>query len=234
MKLTEDFINKLTDLSKIGTESILLQSGKVQSMKKTDQVLATVVLEDDLPDVRAGVKDISNFLNTLKLFEPGKANLEFQNEYINIVSDRQEVKYYLVREDFISNAVASQDAITLKNSGALGEVLVDFDISEEMFTRICDTIKVLGAEHVALEVDSGTLKAVIRDFDNSAHNNSEIEIGPVDSPDFRYVFEAATFMLVPKNDYSMSIYDKISSVTLTNDNFAIFLASLIKNTIKAN
>lgn len=231
MKLTQDFIDKLTHLSKINSR-VLLKEGNIQSIKNGDQCLATVQLEDNIPQ-DAAILEIVYFINTLSLFPIDKTNLEFHEDHILISSDNQSARYNTTRPDFIKNVIPTANVMGVATSGNLGDELFTIDLSVETFEKIGKNAKTMDLQHIVFNVNKGLLEIDICDKENSGKNSIKTVIGEVDSPEISYVFNTADFMTIPKNNYKLSLYKTVGCFILTSDSFNMFLGANQKGTVKA-
>lgn len=237
MKVTQDFLDKLDKLSRITLGSVYLTEGNLQSVKQTDKIFATVELKTPLPN-DAGIKDIRHLINTMKLFNledtKNDCNIEANPHSWKIASNTQKINYNLVKKEFIQKSIPSKDVKSLIETGILGDSLIEFDLSAEVLSSITDTIKVLGVDHVALNVGDGILRATIQTYGNSGYNSSEIVLGKIDCPDLNYVFDSSVFMMIPNDNYVLSLYSDKPSTSLIGEDFSIFLGANVDNTVKVS
>lgn len=224
MKLTQTLLNQLDDLSRIST-SVLLSPGKTISIKNGPQILATAIIDEEIPG-EAAVYDLPLFLKTLSLFPVDEAVLEFNDSYIEVKSAGQNARFVTADKKWIENSIPSKtvDELT-QSSGPLGEIVLDIALEKTIVDQLLKNIKIMSLDHVRFSVEDGVFSIKICDLKNTGQNSLDKVIAEVDCPNLSYTFSTEEFLKMPSYDYQLKLFKDVASVAFENDNFGIFLSA---------
>lgn len=223
MKLSDDVLNILKNFSQINN-GIIINKGNVlytsnPGGEKNIGILVRAELKDsfDTPN-EAPIHDISQFLNTLKLFND--PNVEFKENHL-VISDKEYLCSYMY---------ANRNTIKISphDKFDIGDDFVEFNLSWREISNVLQAANVLHCDVINIKVDNG--KTVISTKDNTG----------VIKNDFSFSFDieektkkadidiSISFMRLLQNDYRVRIPAKMNAVELSANGVTYWIAACRK------
>jgi len=219
LKLANETLSVLKSLSTIN-QSLMFRKGKTQktlSVAKT--IFATVELEDEFP-IDFGIYDLSEFLNTISLFD--KPTIDF-GEQKAIISDESGARCSYTYSD--PNVIVSPPEKGLE----MPSVELTFDLTKGDLEKLMKAASVLALPDVSVTNENGQVVVGVTDSSNNSSNGFSLNLGTTD-PDKNFIvnIRAELLKLLP-DDYSVEVSEKGFSRFVGKNNKSVYFVALETN-----
>jgi len=196
MQVSKETIGALKNFATIN-QSLLFSEGRTQkTMAVAKNIFASVEMKDKFP-VGFGIYDLTEFLNTLSMFDEPK--FEFSDSFVTISDvSGANCKYNFAAASLI---VSPPEDKTLE----MPSVDISFTITEDNFGKIIKATSVLGLPDISLRNNGGSLMLGVIDKAASKSNAFEICVGSHSGEfEFDVHIRAELLKLLP-GDYDVEI-----------------------------
>jgi len=205
MKISNRTIEYLKNFSTIN-ESIMFREGSVLStMSNASNIIASVEVEEQFPQ-DFGIYNLSEFLNTLSLFD--NPALKFEKDFVRIDSGRTKCRYFFASESVITTPPAT--AIVFPSP----EVSFELDTATiNRLNKAANTLALSDMSVVPSEDDASyvTIKTHDRSVDSSNTYSADIDADLVVGKSFSFNFLVENLKLI-EDSYEVGLSSmKISS-----------------------
>lgn len=175
MKITESE-NEVLSLFKNINPSILFKPGKkVSTISNNKNIMGVVEFGGfDMPTT-APIYDLNVFMNTMRIVTDGNysdANVDFEDNLVNISHGRSKMKYYYADERMIT---APPD-----NIADLGDPVQTVTIGYSDFLKMFNAAQAFGLPDICFTAHAGKLDVIVTDKRNSASNVFTVHLGETD------------------------------------------------------
>jgi len=201
MKVSENTLKLLKNFAGINPSILIRKGSLLVTQSIPGDILAEAQIQEDFP-VEFGLYDLTEFLNTLKLFS--SPILDFSNadnNYVNICEEDDlsfKVKY----------TFANKKHITYPKNRPVEEPRdIEFDLDIPTLDSIMKAANVMQLPNmIVLPSTDGNVRIEVSDMKDKSSNCFSIDIkGTIESlTDFSAIFKMDSFKMLP-NNYSVSI-----------------------------
>jgi len=194
MKLSTKTIAVLKNFATINN-SMLFQEGKEQhTISPTKNIYASATLEEEFPS-EFGIYDVSEFLNTLSLFD--EPELHFQDKHLIITDGKTRCRYNFSPKNVIIYPTQTPN---------MPDFDVEFNLAEENLAKIQKAAAVMDLPDVCVTLKDTTLTLEASDTQNDATNTYDIEVGDHtnDTDKVNFVFRTENLKMLP-GEYDVKI-----------------------------
>ena len=196
MKLSDRTINLLKNFASINQSILFKQGNQLRTISVMKNILAEANIDEDFPQ-DFGVYDLSQFLNSLGLFQEPELNFTGQS-FLNIKEGKQRSKYFFADPSVIVSP--PEKSITLPS------VDVEFTLRSSQLDRLLKAAGVYHLTDLSVIGDGKEIKMVVLDRKNDTSNESAVIVGQTDK-NFSFNFKIENIKLVP-GTYTVSISSK--------------------------
>ena len=205
MKLSDRTINLLKNFASINQSILFKQGRQLRTISVMKNILAEANVDEDFPQ-DFGVYDLSQFLNSLGLFQEPELNFTGQS-FLNIKEGKQRSKYFFADPSVI---VSPPD-----KSITLPSVDVEFTLKSSQLDRLLKAAGVYHLSDLSVVGDGKEIKMVVSDRKNDTSNDFSIVVGETDST-FSFNFKVENIKILP-GTYTVVVSQKLLS-RFTNKN----------------
>ena len=194
MKLSDRTINLLKNFASINQSILFKQGNQLRTISVMKNILAEANIDEDFPQ-DFGVYDLSQFLNSLGLFQEPELNFTGQS-FLNIKEGKQRSKYF-----FADPSIVTQPP---EKKPGLPSMECEFDLDISDLNRIRTALSIYGhLEDIAIVGRNGTISIQIQDRENPSSNTYSIAVGSTNA--------TFSFELKSENIYKLDYSNSISS-----------------------
>ena len=214
MKLSTETLEVLKNFASLNSNILVKPGSRLTTVTPIKNVLAEAEVSETFEN-EFGIWDLNKFLGTVSLFDDPE--LEFNEKYVTVRGGRSSVKYYYCEPNLLT---------TTDKSVPVNDVVVEFELSEKVFSDIMRAASVLGLSDLAITNDGDTLCLVVFDKADTGSNNYTVELGdlPHADHDFDFHFKVETLKLMP-GDYNVAITkNTVSRFENKNRNLTYYVA----------
>jgi len=170
-------------------KGLMFREGKRQrTISPSKTVYGDVELEEDIPS-SFGIYDLNNLIEVLTLDRKKTPAVSYKEPNLIVqISDTVTIQYQCCDE----SALVTPPAKELH----LDTLDVEFDLSEEMLSRILEVSSILKVDHIVVEGDGSILSLTALDVNGKSPNQCSIEVKKT-SQVCRMVFRAENWKMMP-------------------------------------
>ena len=161
--------------------------------------------------------DLARFLSMASLFD--HPVFEFEEDYVLIREEgtNQKVTFYNSPKHLVEKGQANK----LPNPKAIGEVVIEFSLSEEVMERVKKAGDMLGNDDILIKVKDGKLKISALNKRAETTNSFEIEVPAKCTDDMEFYFKKSNLRARP-NDYLVKVYSEgLMEMVSQSDQFEV-------------
>ena len=195
MKFSARTIQILRNFSTINESLIFKQGNKLKTISQSKTILARATIDTDIESTFA-IFDLSQFLSAVSLFED--AELKPEKSSMVISSGNEKIRYTFSEPSLILTPPEKEIV--------LPDPEVEFEIKNEVLTRVQKALGIIGAPEIAVTGDEGKIYLEALNTKDSSKSNYRVEVGETDKT-FRFIFMAENIKLLP-GDYTVAISSK--------------------------
>jgi len=198
VQLSSSTIEVLKNFASINSGLMFREGKRQRTISPTKTVFAEVQLEDEIPS-SFGIYDLNNLLAVLT-FDGGQIPaVSYQDPNLTVkIRDTEITKFRCCDEKML---------VTPPNKDLdLGVSDIEFELSEEMLSRILKAASILSAPHIVVEGDGTVLRLTVIDVNNDSSNQYSVEVKNTDQV-CRMVFRTENWKMM-LGDYQVSISSK--------------------------
>ena len=199
MKHTDRPINILKNFASINQSILFKQGSQLRTISVMKNILAEANIDEDFPQ-DFGVYDLSQFLNSLGLFQEPELNFTGES-FVNIKEGKQRSKYFFADPSVIVSP--PEKSITLPT------VDVEFTLRSSQLDRLLKAAGVYHLTDLSVIGDGKEIKMVVLDRKNDTSNDFSIIVGETDKK-FSMNFKVENIKIVP-GTYEVKISRKLLS-----------------------
>lgn len=212
MKLSKDTIAIMKNFGSING-NLLLSEGSVLSTKSAKKTVVASVTVPEVFPIEFGVYDLNEFLGALSLSCFADPDLEFNNKYVTIKENSDEVRYYAAEKDVLSY---------LDKTIVFPSSYVDFTMSATVLANIQKTANILRGDILSIVGDGTSLFLEVGKQKMNA-NSYRHEFGTTDKV-FRVNVRVEYLRMLP-GEYHVSISDKkLTKFQSTSSDLVYYIA----------
>jgi len=193
MIITTKTLNILKNFNTINPSIRFLPGNVLRTMSPLQSVLAEAKLDMDVP-TKFCISDISQFLNTLGLFDD--PHIEVNSTQLNISDSKSQVVYICAAERQI--IIPPDDNILMPEVPT-----VQFSLTNADFQQMVRGMAILGLPEVAIVGDGENLYIQGIDSEGKTKNSYRTHIGSTDK-EYKLVFKPENLRLMPL-DYEVRV-----------------------------
>ena len=208
MKLSDRTINLLKNFASINQSILFKQGNQLRTISVMKNILAEANIDEDFPQ-EFGVYDLSQFLNSLGLFQEPELNFTGES-FVNIKEGKQRSKYFFADPSVIVSP--PEKSITLPS------VDVEFTLRSSQLDRLLKAAGVYHLTDLSVVGDGKEIKMVVLDRKNDTSNDFSIIVGETDQ-EFVFNFKEDNLKIVP-GSYDVVVSQKLLS-KFTNQNIDV-------------
>lgn len=202
MKLSKETLGVLENFSSINPVILVRRGKQLRTISPSKAVFAVADVEEEF-DRQFAIFDLKKFIGCLSLFD--SPELEFNDKFVSISEDEQQLAYYFADPEQISSA-APEKTINLPSED------VEFKLLSKDFQKVTKAMAVAGLANIAVVGDGSKLMLKALDPEGKTNDAFTINIGKTDTK-FRAVFRAENLKMLP-DDYDVVICSRgIASFT---------------------
>ena len=199
MKLSDRTINLLKNFASINQSILFKQGNQLRTISVMKNILAEANIDEDFPQ-EFGVYDLSQFLNSLGLFQEPELNFT-GDSFVNIKEGKQKSKYFFADPSVIVSP--PEKSITLPS------VDVEFTLRSSQLDRLLKAAGVYHLSDLSVVGDGKEIKMVVLDRKNDTSNDFSIVVGETDST-FSFNFKVENIKILP-GTYDVVVSKKLLS-----------------------
>ena len=199
MKLSDRTINLLKNFASINQSILFKQGNQLRTISVMKNILAEANIDEDFPQ-DFGVYDLSQFLNSLGLFQEPELNFTGES-FVNIKEGKQRSKYFFADPSVIVSP--PEKSITLPT------VDVEFTLKSSQLDRLLKAAAVYHLTDLSVVGDGSEIKMVVADRKNDTSNDFSIVVGETDKK-YQLNFKVENIKIVP-GTYEVKISRKLLS-----------------------
>ena len=199
MKLSDRTINLLKNFASINQSILFKQGNQLRTISVMKNILAEANIDEDFPQ-DFGVYDLSQFLNSLGLFQEPELNFTGES-FLNIKEGKQRSKYFFADPSVIVSP--PEKSITLPS------VDVEFTLKSSQLDRLLKAAGVYHLTDLSVIGDGKEIKMVVLDRKNDTSNDFSIVVGETDST-FSFNFKVENIKILP-GTYDVVVSKKLLS-----------------------
>jgi len=194
MKLSKKTVEILKNFSQINNSILLREGNEQRTVSHSGNIFAAATLEESFPR-EAGIYDLSEFLNTLSLFD--NPDITFGDDQFIITDDKTSCRYTYASK----NVIVFTDKRPKFNGSD-----VEFSLGGESLAKIQRASSVMDLPDLTVTRDGTDLTLVATDTQADTTNTYDVVVGEhtndVDSVNF--IFKSENLKVLP-GDYEVSI-----------------------------
>jgi len=188
VQLSPATIEVLKNFASINSGLMFREGKKQRTISPTKTVFAEVQLEEDIPS-SFGIYDLNNLLAVLTFDSTQTPAVSYKESNLIVkIRDTETTKFRCCEEKMLVTPPAKELD--------LGTPDVEFDLSEEMLSRILKATSILSAPHIVVEGDGSVLSLTAIDVNNDSSNQYSIEVNKT-SQICRMVFRTENWKMMP-------------------------------------
>ena len=199
MKLSDRTINLLKNFASINQSILFKQGNQLRTISVMKNILAEANVDEDFPQ-DFGVYDLSQFLNSLGLFQEPELNFTGES-FVNIKEGKQRSKYFFADPSVIVSP--PEKSITLPS------VDVEFTLRSSQLDRLLKAAGVYHLTDLSVIGDGKEIKMVVLDRKNDTSNDFSIIVGESDET-FTFNFKEENLKIIP-DTYDVVVSSKLLS-----------------------
>ena len=199
MKLSKSTLDVLTNFKEINQSILFKQGNQLRTISVMKNILAEANIDEDFPQ-DFGVYDLSQFLNSLGLFQEPELNFTGQS-FVNIKEGKQRSKYFFADPSVIVSP--PEKSITLPS------VDVEFTLRSAQLDRLLKAAGVYHLTDLSVVGNGKEIKMVVSDRKNDTSNDFSIVVGET-TKTFGLHFKVENIKIVP-GTYEVKISKKLLS-----------------------
>jgi len=194
MKFSKKTLDILKNFSQINN-SILFREGQEQrTVSQSGNIFATANIEEDFPK-EAGIYDLSEFLNTLSLFDDPE--IVFGDKQFTITDATTSCRYSYAPK----NVIIFTDKRPKFNGSN-----VEFSLGAEVLGKIQRASSVMDLSDLVVSLDGNDLVLSASDTQTDTTNTYDVVVGEHtnDSDEVNFIFKSENLKVLP-GDYEVSV-----------------------------
>jgi len=208
MKLSENTINVLKNLSTINPSLLVHPGNALTSMSPSKSIYAKTVVEESFP-VKFAIYELSKFLGVVSLFKDPE--LDFGNNQVKIVSGRQSVNYTYTDPSMVLAPDPNKD-INFPDAD------IEFSISQEELQRVVRASGVLQLPEIAVIGNGESITITATNSKNPSTDVFSIDVGTTEKV-FTMIFKVDNIIKLISSSYDVKISSKGLSKWTANSIF---------------
>lgn len=195
MKLSKETISILKSLSGINTGMVVPAGNTLQVESEPKDIFVKCEIEEEF-DTEFAIYDMPSFINTIGLFEDSE--LDFQTDYVNIKSGRNQCDYYYTDKSFITHG----DWLDIKDD----MIALTFDLTNDDISNIQKASSIMGLDQLEFTNKDGKMVCDVVSKSGDSMNRYGIEMGDCDKTlDFKLVMRIGENFRFYSGDYQIQI-----------------------------
>ena len=205
MKLSDRTINLLKNFASINQSILFKQGNQLRTISVMKNILAEANIDEEIPQ-EFGVYDLSQFLNSLGLFQEPELNFTGES-FVTVKEGKQRSKYFFADPSVI--ITPPDKSIELPSED------VTFDLSTDQLDKLLKAAAIYQLPDLSVVGGDGVVKVLVRDKKNDTSNDFSIVVGETDST-FSFNFKVENIKILP-GTYTVVVSQKLLS-RFTNKN----------------
>ena len=205
MKLSDRTINLLKNFASINQSILFKQGNQLRTISVMKNILAEANIDEDFPQ-DFGVYDLSQFLNSLGLFQEPELNFTGQS-FLNIKEGKQRSKYFFADPNVIVSPPEKE--ITLPTED------VCFQLNTNQLDKLLKAAAVYQVPDLSVIGKDGSISIVVRDKKNDTSNHFSVTVGETVN-DFVFNFKVENIKILP-GSYNVVVSSKLLSCFTNTD-----------------
>lgn len=211
MKLSNDTLNILKNFSVINPSLWITPGNVMKTITPTKTVYSKATIDETFP-VECGLYELNKFLGVLSLFKD--PDLEFSDKFVEIISDKQKVKYVYCEKEMM-NVAPSKDIV-------FPSVDESFHLTKENLLQLFKAVSVLQLPQISFKGDGTNITVEGTNQHSGMGDNYSIIVGET-TKTFCMNYEVGNLKFMPQ-DYLVDISSK-KITRLTSDKILYLIAA---------
>jgi len=194
MKLSKKTLEVLKNFSQINNSMLFREGNEQRTVSHSGNIFATATIEESFP-MEAGIYDLSEFLNTLTLFDDPEIN--FGTKQFTITDATTSCRYSYAPK----NVIVFTDKRPKFNGSN-----VEFSLKGDVLAKIQRASSVMDLADLVVSRKGSDLILVASDTQSDSTNTYDIQVGEHanEVDEINFVFKSENLKVLP-GDYEVSI-----------------------------
>ena len=214
MKLSEKTLNLLKNFSTINQSILFKKGSSLRTISVMKNILAEANIDEEIPQ-EFGVYDLSQFLNSLGLFQEPELNFTGES-FVTVKEGKQRSKYFFADPSVIVSP--PEKSITLPS------VDVEFTLRSAQLDRLLKAAGVYHLTDLSVVGNGKEIKMVVSDRKNDTSNDFSIVVGET-TKTFGLHFKVENIKIVP-GTYEVKISKKLLSEFKSSEYYLTYYIAL--------
>lgn len=198
VQLSSASIEVLKNFATINTGLLFKEGKKQKTISSSKTIFAEAVLDEEIP-ASFGIYDLNNLLEVLSL-DSSVPSLSYEDPTLTVQNrDHEVTKFRCCKPDML--------VVPPNKELDLGEPDVQFDLPEDVLSRVLRASSILSAPHILVESDGERMHLVASDTANDAAHRFSCKIGSANGKTFQLIFRTENWKMLP-GPYKVSISSK--------------------------
>ncbi len=211
MKIGQKTISLLKNFSSINQSLFVTQGNVIRTMSEMKSVIAEVEVQEMFPQ-DFGIYNLNQFLGVLSLFE--EPDLVFDKSFVCVKGNNGASSRYFYADK------ATIRSIPPEKSFVLPDVVVEFDVSENVIKGIMQAANVLQLPEIAIVGDGNNISVQTTNVKNSTTNSFDYQVGTT-SKKFKMIFKVENIKMMA-GSYKVAISSKKITQFKSTDSTLIY------------
>ena len=198
MQINKRTLEILKNFAAINKSINITPGGVIRTMSPNKTILASATIAENF-EKEFAIYDLNRFLAVLSLFK--NADITLNSHYANIADGSTSIKYFYCEKSMI--IIPPEKDIVFPP-----QVLAEFDLSEEQFSKLMKAVYILQSPEIAIIGKDGVLSVNSYDSDNPNSDDYSVVIGSTEN-NFTSIFRRDNILLM-NADYKVTVGKGIS------------------------
>ena len=194
MKITRQTIDILRNFSTINSSILVKPGSELETISPMKNILAKSQVAENW-NRQFAIYDLTEFLGLVTSEALENADLEFEEEWVNMLNGTASAKYYYADE---STIVKPEKKLVMPDS----EII--FKFTKPDMSRAINTAGILTKPDLAITCDGSTISVVVLDKKDVTSNDFKVSVGEGNGDEYTAYFKTENLKVL-KGTYDVSI-----------------------------